>query len=79
MSLRRSISSGKRCLRAHGGRVVTKGPTIFTGYFRSTEENKKIFTKDGFFKTGDLARIDEEGTITITGRIKETILGVAKR
>jgi 2,3-dihydroxybenzoate-AMP ligase len=56
------------------GELITKGPTIFTGYFKSTEENKKIFTKAGFFKTGDLARIDETGIITITGRIKETIL-----
>jgi 2,3-dihydroxybenzoate-AMP ligase/mycobactin salicyl-AMP ligase len=56
------------------GELITKGPTIFTGYFKSTEENKKIFTKAGFFKTGDLARINEAGTITITGRIKETIL-----
>ena len=56
------------------GELITKGPTIFTGYFKSTVENKKIFTKGGFFKTGDLARIDEAGTITITGRIKETIL-----
>jgi 2,3-dihydroxybenzoate-AMP ligase/mycobactin salicyl-AMP ligase len=56
------------------GELVTKGPTIFTGYFKSEEENKKIFTGDGFFKTGDLARIDESGTITLTGRIKETIL-----
>ena len=56
------------------GELVTKGPTIFTGYFKSREENQKIFTKDGFFKTGDLARIDESGTITLTGRIKETIL-----
>lgn len=56
------------------GELVTKGPTIFTGYYKSDEENGKIFTKDGFFKTGDLARIDEEGTITLTGRIKETIL-----
>ena len=56
------------------GELITKGPTIFTGYFKSTEENKKIFTKAGFFKTGDLARIDVTGTITITGRIKETIL-----
>ncbi len=56
------------------GELVTKGPTIFTGYFKSSDENKKIFTKDGFFKTGDLAKIDEKERITITGRIKETIL-----
>jgi non-ribosomal peptide synthetase component E (peptide arylation enzyme) len=56
------------------GELAVKGPTIFTGYFKSAEENKKTFTKDGFFKTGDLAKIDESGTVMITGRIKETIL-----
>ncbi len=39
------------------GEIVYKGPTIFTGYLKSAEENKKNFTKDGFFKTGDLAKI----------------------
>ncbi len=56
------------------GELVAKGPNIFTGYFKSAEDNKKTFTEDGFFKTGDLATIDESGIITITGRIKETIL-----
>ncbi len=56
------------------GELASKGPNIFTGYFKSPEDNKKTFTKDGVFKTGDLAKIDESGTITITGRIKETIL-----
>lgn len=56
------------------GEFVSKGPTIFTGYFKSEEENKNIFTKDGFFKSGDLAKIDERGIIKVTGRIKETIL-----
>jgi 2,3-dihydroxybenzoate-AMP ligase/mycobactin salicyl-AMP ligase len=60
--------------RGKEGEIVYKGPTIFTGYLKSAEENKKNFTKDGFFKTGDLAKIDERGIITITGRIKETIL-----
>ena len=56
------------------GELITKGPTIFSGYFRSEEENRKVFTEDGFFRTGDLAKIDEKGIMTITGRIKETIL-----
>jgi len=60
--------------RGHEGELCTKGPNIFTGYFKSHEDNLKTFTPDGFFKTGDLARIDESGTIMITGRIKETIL-----
>jgi 2,3-dihydroxybenzoate-AMP ligase/mycobactin salicyl-AMP ligase len=56
------------------GELITKGPNIFNGYFKSEEENKNVFTEDGFFRTGALAKISESGIITITGRIKETIL-----
>jgi len=55
------------------GELVLKGPGVFTGYYQNPEENKKAFTKDGFFKTGDVAKIDEKGYITLTGRIKEMI------
>jgi non-ribosomal peptide synthetase component E (peptide arylation enzyme) len=55
------------------GELVSKGPGIFTGYFKSQEENRQIFTPDGFFKTGDKARKDKFGNITITGRIKDII------
>lgn len=55
------------------GELVLKGPGVFTGYYNNHLENQTIFTRDGFFKTGDLARIDEEGYITLTGRIKEMI------
>lgn len=55
------------------GELVLKGPGVFTGYYNHPEENEKVFTSDGFFKTGDLARIDEQGYITLTGRIKEMI------
>jgi 2,3-dihydroxybenzoate-AMP ligase/mycobactin salicyl-AMP ligase len=56
------------------GELVSKGPGIFTGYFKSPEENAKIFTKDGFFRTGDQARKDQYGNIWITGRIKDIII-----
>jgi 2,3-dihydroxybenzoate-AMP ligase/mycobactin salicyl-AMP ligase len=56
------------------GELVTKGPGIFTGYFKSPEDNEEIFTKDRFFKTGDLARIDKSGNIKITGRIKDILI-----
>ncbi len=55
------------------GELVLKGPGVFTGYYNNPEENKKAFTKDGFFRTGDLAKIDENGYITLTGRMKEMI------
>lgn len=56
------------------GELVTKGPGIFAGYLKNPEENRKSFTKDGFFRTGDQARIDHSGYLKITGRIKDLII-----
>jgi 2,3-dihydroxybenzoate-AMP ligase len=55
------------------GELVLKGPGVFTGYFNNPKENKEAFTKDGFFRTGDVVTIDEKGYIRLTGRIKEMI------
>jgi non-ribosomal peptide synthetase component E (peptide arylation enzyme) len=55
------------------GELVVKGPGVFTGYYNNPEENKEAFTRDGFFRTGDTAKIDGKGYITLTGRIKEMI------
>ena len=55
------------------GELVLKGPGVFTGYYRNPEENRRSFTADGLFKTGDVAVIDERGYITLTGRLKEMI------
>jgi 2,3-dihydroxybenzoate-AMP ligase len=55
------------------GELILKGPGVFTGYYNNPEENKDAFTKDGFFRTGDVATIDEKGYITLIGRIKEMI------
>ena len=64
---------GKELPRNTQGELVAKGPGVFTGYYNAPEENKKAFAKHGFFKTGDLAVMDDAGNITITGRIKEMI------
>jgi 2,3-dihydroxybenzoate-AMP ligase len=58
------------------GELATKGPGIFAGYLKNPEENRKTFTADGFFRTGDLARIDSlrNMNIRITGRIKDIII-----
>jgi non-ribosomal peptide synthetase component E (peptide arylation enzyme) len=55
------------------GELLVKGPSVFTGYYRNDEENAKVFDSDGFFKTGDVAKISARGYVTITGRIKEMI------
>jgi len=55
------------------GELIAKGPDVFAGYFKAPEENRASFTTDGFFRTGDLARMDEFGNIRLTGRIKDVI------
>jgi len=55
------------------GQLLVKGPGIFTGYYNSPEENENAFDENGFFKTGDLAMIDDSGDIFLTGRIREII------
>ena len=53
------------------GELVSKGPGIFAGYYRS--DDQKVFTADGFFRHGDLGRVDESGILVLTGRIKDII------
>ena len=64
---------GNELLPNTQGELVLKGPGVFTGYYNNPEENKEAFTEDGFFRTGDVATIDENGYIRLTGRIKEMI------
>jgi non-ribosomal peptide synthetase component E (peptide arylation enzyme) len=56
------------------GELAAKGPGIFTGYVNNPKANKDSFTPDGYFRTGDLAVIDKDGCIRITGRIKDIII-----
>jgi non-ribosomal peptide synthetase component E (peptide arylation enzyme) len=55
------------------GELILKGPGIFTGYYKAPEENKVAFNREGFFRTGDVVKIDEAGNMTITGRLREMI------
>jgi len=55
------------------GELAAKGPGIFTGYLKNPQANQESFTPDGYFRTGDLAVIDERGIVRITGRIKDII------
>ena len=64
---------GRQVAAGVDGELVSKGPGIFTGYFKS-DDNARIFTPDGFFRTGDQARLDEAGNIWVTGRIKDIII-----
>ena len=65
---------GNRTPAGIEGELAAKGPGIFTGYLKNPEANKKEFTPDGYFRTGDLATVDDKGNIRITGRIKDIII-----
>jgi non-ribosomal peptide synthetase component E (peptide arylation enzyme) len=55
------------------GEIVTRGPELFLGYLNS-EDEQTAFTSDGYFRTGDLGKLDESGMLTITGRKKDLII-----
>ncbi len=56
------------------GEYLIRGPQVMKGYYRNPAATKEVFTKDGFFRTGDMAVIDRDGNVAITGRIKDIII-----
>ena len=55
------------------GELHVRGPLLFPGYFNHPEANREAFSADGWFRTGDLAVVDREGNVAITGRCKDVI------
>ncbi len=56
------------------GNIEVKGPNVFKGYWRMPEKTVEEFTPDGYFKTGDVGKIDAAGYVTIVGRSKDLII-----
>ncbi len=56
------------------GLIEVRGPQVTSGYYENEEENKKSFSADGFFRTGDLGKLTINGELLITGRAKEIIV-----
>lgn len=56
------------------GEICVKGPNVMLGYFRRPKDTKDTFTKDGWFKTGDVGGLDPEGFLYLRGRMKDMII-----
>ena len=56
------------------GEICIRGPQVMSGYWNRPDETAKVFTKDGFFKSGDMGYMDEHGFIKIVDRKKDMIL-----
>ena len=57
------------------GEIQIKGSNVFLGYYKNEEATQEVFTEDGWFRTGDMGVLDEEGSLFIKGRNKCMILG----
>lgn len=61
-------------VRIENGEIQVKTPTIMLGYYKMPEETAKMFTEDGWFKTGDIGYVTEDRQLFITGRVKNLII-----
>ncbi|SDW43229.1 2,3-dihydroxybenzoate-AMP ligase [Amycolatopsis xylanica] len=55
------------------GELLTRGPYTLRGYYRADEHNKRAFTEDGFYRSGDLVRVLPTGHLVVEGRVKDQI------
>jgi malonyl-CoA/methylmalonyl-CoA synthetase len=66
--------SGKPLADGETGMIEVKGPNVFQGYWRMPEKTQSEFRTDGFFITGDLGKVDENGYVHIVGRGKDLVI-----
>jgi len=65
---------GNEVAQGEDGEIRIKGPNVMKGYFRRPDDTAAVFDEEGWFRTGDMGRIDEDGHLFITGRIKEMLI-----
>ena len=74
VQLRVQDEAGNNLSTGEIGGIQVKGPNVFAGYWQMPEKTKEEFTADGFFKTGDVGKVDVDGYVTIVGRSKDLII-----
>ena len=74
VSIRITDDSGANAPAGAPGNVEISGPNLFKGYWRNPEKTKEAFRIDGFFITGDVGSLDDDGRLTLAGRSKDLII-----
>ena len=74
VSLRVQDDAGQPVAAGEIGNIEVKGPNVFKGYWHMPEKTAEEFTFDGYFKTGDVGKIDAQGYVMIVGRSKDLII-----
>ena len=74
VSLRIVDDAGAALTPGQIGNIEVKGPNVFKGYWRMPEKTAEEFTADGYFRTGDVGKIDAAGYVSIVGRSKDLII-----
>lgn len=68
------MNNGRMLPQGEEGEIIIKGPNVMRGYYHLPEETAQVFDDQGYFRTGDIGRFDEEGRLSITGRLKEMLI-----
>lgn len=74
VGLRVLRDDGQPCAVDEIGHVQVRGPNVFSGYWQMPEKTAEEFTADGWFKTGDVGRLDARGYLTLIGRSKDLVI-----
>ena len=74
IAVRVQDDAGNVCANGEIGGLQVKGDNVLPGYWQMPEKNKEEFTVDGYFKTGDLGKIEADGYVTIVGRSKDLVI-----
>ena len=74
VELRIRDEHGEPVPRGEIGGIEVRGPNVFAGYWRMPEKTKEEFAEGGWFRTGDVGKVDADGYVTIVGRSKDLII-----